>query len=98
MASSAPSNHAQGLVFGPFSLKSACSTGRFRAKKMVRSRNVKIAHATMFLLTLLSLGMGRSTLAQTNFYDLDSPPHDYRQRKLTDRFSQLKEALEAGKV
>src|SRR6185436_19597893 len=98
MARSAPSDHTQGLVFGKFSLKSACSPGRFRAKKMVRSRIVKVAHATMVLLTLLSLGTGFSTLAQTNFYDLGAPPHHYRQRKLTDRFSQLKEALETGKV
>jgi hypothetical protein len=65
---------------------------------MVRSRIVKAAHARKFLLTLLTLGTSLSTLAQTNFYDLDAPPHHYRQRKLTDRFSQLKEALETGRV
>jgi len=36
--------------------------------------------------------------AQTTFSDIDAPPHNYRQRTPTDKFTQLKDALESGKL
>jgi len=48
---------------------------------------------------LLPLLCAASTLLAEPFHgDIDLPPHRYRTRPLTDRFTQMKDALEAGRV
>lgn len=47
---------------------------------------------------LLSLAAGSRVLAQSDFDDIDAPPHNYRQRTPADRFTRLKEAFELGTI
>jgi len=59
---------------------------------------VNVFHSTLFLLALLGLGSPRVAHAQTNYSDINAPPHNYRERTPMDRFTQLKDALESGKI
>lgn len=48
--------------------------------------------------TFLSLGMSGVIMGQVTFQDFELPPHDYFARTPTDRFTQLKTALESGQL
>ena len=54
--------------------------------------------ATWFSVLLHGLAVASAVLAQSSFTDIDAPPHNYRQRTPTDRFTRLKEAIESGKI
>jgi len=61
---------------------------------------VNIPGSTTSWLPTLLLGLATvcGVLAQSSFSDIDAPPHNYRQRTPTDRFTRLKEAFESGKI
>ncbi|SRR5260221_569199 len=49
-------------------------------------------------LVLLALAGRISAMAQSNFPEINEPPHDYQQRTPHDGFTQIKEALELGQI
>ena len=47
---------------------------------------------------LMLLMIAPSALAETSYQDFEMPPHDYFKRTPTDRFTQMKAALESGQL
>lgn len=53
---------------------------------------------SLILVIALGLAMAAGALTQTNYSDIDGPPHNYRQRPLRDKFTQLIQGFESGKL
>ena len=51
-----------------------------------------------WLAVLLVVAAAGDLSAQPRYDDIDEPPHNYRQRIPTDRFTRLKESFEAGRL
>jgi hypothetical protein len=51
-----------------------------------------------FLLIFPALVSFAAAAPEQNFHDLDQPPHEYNTRQPRDRFSQLKDDLESGRL
>jgi len=56
------------------------------------------AIAGRLLLGWLGFAAAISGFAETSFYEIDQPPHNYWKRPLQDRFTKIKEDLEVGRV
>ena len=54
---------------------------------------------TFWLRTIILVMAGASaTLGQSDYHEIDQPPHNYRQRAPQDRFTRLKDDFESGRI